>query len=322
MDETIIAQICLACFSQQTGGITRCTTGQGNYVYLLETGGEKYIVRCSREEGAYTQTVYWLEKLAAAGISVPRVIRQGTLRGYAYLVLSYLEGDDLGAVYPALTAEDKRAIAKEVVEIQRRAGTLDPGPLDGGWTWRAFVDEMLARARERIIRNGFFDAEKADRLSEAAGELDEYFARVRPVVYLDDISTKNLLIHNRRVSGVVDIDWVGTGDWLTYAALTNMALLNLRYDTDYVQYLLEEMRVSGIEQRAFLFYTLLFCVDFMGERGAAFLDKTVAVNGEIIAHLNNLYDRLWKTWAEGPSGAAVQAGSSAPFSTNRGILLS
>ena len=307
MDEKIVARICFNCFSRQADGIRRFSTGQGNYVYFLETGGEKYIVRCSGEADAYRQTVHWLEKLAAAGISVPKVIRQGSFQGYEYLVLSYLEGDDLGAVYPSLTAEDKRTIAKEVVEIQRRAGTLDPGPLDGHWTWRAaFVDDMLERARERITRNGYFDAEKVDRLSEAAGELDGYFAGVRPTVYLDDITTKNLLIHNRRVSGVIDVDWIGVGDWLTYAALTNMALLNLRYDTDYVQYLLEEMQVSEIERRAFLFYTLLFCVDFMGERGTTFLDKTVAVNREIIDHLNNLYGQLWKTWAGKPPPAAFR----------------
>jgi len=156
---------------------------------------------------------------------------------------------------------------------------------------------MLARARQRIIKNGYFDAEKVDRLSEAAGELDGYFAGVRPIVYLDDITTKNLLIHNRRVSGVIDVDWIGTGDWLTFAALTNMALLNMKYDTDYVQDLLEEMQVSGPERRAFLFYTLMYCVDFMGERGTWFMDKTVEASPEIIQHLNNLYAQLWKTWA-------------------------
>jgi len=296
MEESIIAQLCTVCFSRQAERIQRCTTGQGNYVFLLETGGMKYIVRCSREKGAYTHTVCWLEKLAAVGVPVPKVIRGGTFRGYEYLVLTYLEGDDLGAVYPQLTAEDKRVIAREVVQLQKQTGSLDPGPLEPGWSWRTFVDEMLTRARERIIKNGYFDAEKVDRLSEAAGELDEYFAGIRPIVYLDDISTKNLLIHNRRVSGVIDIDWIGTGDWLTYAALTNMALLNMKYDTDYVRYLLEEMQISETEQRAFLFYTLMYCVDFMGERGTRFMDKTVEVTPGNIQHLNNLYGQLWKTW--------------------------
>lgn len=47
--------------------------------------------------------------------------------------------------------------------------------------------------------------------------------------------------------------------------LVYKALLDLGYDTDYVQCILEEMQISDMERRAFLYYTLVFCVDFMGE---------------------------------------------------------
>lgn len=102
-----------------------------------------------------------------------------------------------------------------------------------------------------------------------------------------------LLLYHR---GIIDIDWMGIGDKLTYIALTNMALLNLEYDTDYVKYILEEMQVDDIQKKAFLFYTLMFCVDFMGERGTQFMDKTVEVNEQIIDRLNRIYDQLWDEW--------------------------
>lgn len=70
-----------------------------------------------------------------------------------------------------------------------------------------------------------------------------------------------------RISGIIDIDWIGIGDKLTYVAMTNMALLNMECDTDYVKYILDEMLLNDIQKKAFLFYTLMFCVDFMGERG-------------------------------------------------------
>lgn len=54
-----------------------------------------------------------------------------------------------------------------------------------------------------------------------------------------------------------------------------------------------QMRVNDIEKKAFLFYTLMYCVDFMGERGMLFIDKTVEVNEQIIRRLNRIYDRLW-----------------------------
>lgn len=169
------------------------------------------------------------------------------------------------------------------------------------WTWcRSFVKDMLERASQRIVRNGgYFEVERVERLWGQVEQLEEYFASIKPIAYLDDISTKNLLIHNGRISGIIDIDWIGIGDKLTYVALTNMALLNSEYDTNYVQYILEEMQISDIEKKAFLFYTLIFCVDFMGERGMQFMDKTVEVNKQIIDRLNSIYDRLWDEWEKG-----------------------
>ena len=54
-----------------------------------------------------------------------------------------------------------------------------------------------------------------------------------------------------------------------------------------------------IEKKAFIFYTLMYCVDFMGERGMQFMDKKVQVNEQIIVRLNRIYDGLWREWNEG-----------------------
>lgn len=127
-------------------------------------------------------------------------------------------------------------------------------------------------------------------------QLEEYFSGIKPVAYLDDISSKNLLIHRGRISGIIDIDWIGIGDKLTFVALTYMALLNLEYDTDYVKYILDEMQIRDVERKAFVFYTLMYCIDFMGERGMHFGDKKVEVNEQIIDRLNGIYDKLWCEW--------------------------
>ena len=63
---------------------------------------------------------------------------------------------------------------------------------------------------------------------------------------------------------------MGIGDKLTFVALTNIALLNMECDTDYVDYILEEMQLNETEKKAFFFYSLLYCVDFMGERAPRF----------------------------------------------------
>lgn len=296
MNEKMIYTLCVQYFSKAPQSIERCSVGQGNYVYIAECSGIKYVFRCSPERNAYDNTVYWLEQLTSARIPVPRVIAKGRAGEYEYLILSYLEGKDIGLVYSQLNDKDKKEIAKEITHIQSKVATLRLKNVEPDWSWHSFVKYILDRAEERIAANGYFDIKKAGQLRKAAEQLNEYFTSIKPIAYLDDISTKNLLIHNGHISGIVDIDWIGTGDRLTYASLTNMALLDLQYDTDYVKYILKEMQVSGIQKKAFLFYTLMYCVDFMGERGMKFLDRTVEVNEQVIDRLNGIYDKLWNEW--------------------------
>ncbi len=300
MNEENIIKLCIECFAEQPKNLSRCVVGQGNYVYIVELSNRKVVVRCSEETDAYKDTIYWLERLETLDIPVPRVLGKGIHEGYTYVILTYFEGQDIGIVYTELTTEEKREIAKTVVDIQNKVALLPLVDIPADWTWKEFfVDDMLARAKERIITNGYFDPEKVERLIQAAEELETYFAGIQPLAYLDDISTKNLLIHEGRVSGVIDIDWIGVGDKLTYVAMTHMALLNMGYDTDYVTYLLDAMQVTEEEKKAFSFYTLLYCVDFMGERGMWFMDKQVPVSEEIVEMMNGIYDRLWEEYQAG-----------------------
>lgn len=299
MNEKMIFRLCRECFGKTPRSAERCGIGQGNYVYIVQDPDRKYVVRCSMEEHAYDNTVHWLEKLSALKLPVPEVLGKGKMEGYEYVILSYLEGKDLGLVYPGLSEADKKAIAKEVVQIQNRTAALEVENIEENWSWCTFINWMLDRACERILKNGYFDAGKVECLKSGMESLRSYFEGVKPVAYLDDISSKNLLIHNGRVSGIIDIDWIGIGDKLTFAALTNMALLNMEQDTSYVNYILEELRVSDLEKKAFLFYTLMYCVDFMGERGMRFMDKTVEVNEAVIARLNGIFDGLWAEWSRG-----------------------
>ena len=301
MNEEKIAELCMECFSEQAKEIERCAVGHGNYVYIVELADRKVVVRCSEEIGAYKDTIYWLEKLETIDIPVPRVLGKGVFEGYEYLILTYFEGQDIGLVYTELTDAEKHEIARTVVEIQNKVSVLMLEDIPADWSWKvSFVDDMLTRAKERIIANGcYFDPEKAERLMRVAKEkeLADYFASIEPIAYLDDISTKNLLIHEGRVTGVIDIDWMGVGDKLTFAAMTKMALMNMGCDTDYVTYLLEEMHLTDVEKRAFLFYALLFCVDFMGERGMWFMDKQVPVSDEIVERMNGIYEKLWREYS-------------------------
>ena len=139
--------------------IERCSVGIANYVFIVSTATDKFILRCSEVEDAYTDTVYWLNKLSVCKISIPTVLSEGNYQGYSYLILSYIPGDDIGNVYDKLSDSEKKQIVKEVIEIQRKVSRI--GILvDAKWTWSCFIDKMLNRAEERIKRNHYFDINK------------------------------------------------------------------------------------------------------------------------------------------------------------------
>lgn len=275
--------------------IERCSVGIANYVFIVTTVTEKFILRCSKDQLAYKDTVYLLSKLSICEIPIPIVLSEGKYKNYSYLILSYIPGDDIGNVYYELNDSKKRQIAKEVVEIQRKISRIDI-PTDAEWAWNHFVDEILNRAEDRIKRNNYFDFHKIYIIKELQQEIQEYLDTVRPIPYLDDISTKNLLINEGKLSGIIDIDGIGLGDMLTFVALSKVALLNMGLDTNYIDYLLDEIHPNTIEYKAFVFYCLIYCVDFMGERGMQFLDKTITVNENVIKRLNDIFDILMEEW--------------------------
>lgn len=275
--------------------IERCSVGIANYVFIVSTATEKFILRCSKEEDAYKDTTYWLSKLSECEIPIPAVLAQGKYKDYSYLILSYMRGDDMGNVYFQLNDSEKKQIAKEVVDIQRKVSKINVAT-DAEWTWNGVVDETLNRAEQRIKRKHYFDINKINIIRNLKQEIQGYLNKVRPIPYLDDISTKNLLIYEGKISGIIDIDWIGLGDMLTFAALTKVALLNMDLDTKYIDYLLDEIHPNIIEYKAFVFYCLMYCVDFMGERGMQFLDKTISVNKCIIQRLNDIFDILLEEW--------------------------
>ncbi len=295
MNEEMIKQICCETFHKEPTSVESCAVGLANYVYIVEIERRKYTVRCSTEKNAYRNTVRLLEKLFEIGIPVPKVLYCGKIGQYEYVILTFIEGQELCAVYDSLTREDKQCLAKEILHLQRKVATgLSETP--EGWSWISFVQEILDRAKVLIKANGYFDEEKVSRIESQIPVLLEYFESIEPIAYLDDVTTKNLLVKDGHLSGIIDIDWIGIGDVLTFAALTYVALLNMECDTDYVHFILNEMNIDSRQHKAFRFYALMYCVDFMGERGTKYNDKVVEVNSQIVDRLNTIYDQLWNAW--------------------------
>lgn len=303
MNESIVNEICLKSFNEYPSRIKFFEIGYGNYVYKICFGEETFVLRINNDKHAYKDTIYWLNRLQPLNLPIPAIIDNGKYNEFSYLVLSYIHGDDLGNIYLNLSDEEKRDIARNIVNIQNKVSTL---PKNSGYgdltsyndksykkTWKEVILEHLNRSRLRIKENNIFDYRKVDSVEVLLENYNDYFNVIEPIPFLDDLSSKNVLIYCGKLSGIIDIDWMCFGDKLYYVALTNMALISLGYDTKYVEYIMNEMNSLEIERKILKLYTLVFCLDFMGEKGMKFKDKVIKVSTSQIKMLNEMYDNLY-----------------------------
>lgn len=100
--------------------------------------------------------------------------------------------------------------------------------------------------------------------------------RVAPVAFLDDTTTKNVLIHQGRLSGIVDVDVVCYGDPLYVLALTYVALEAAGFGSDYAD-AWRDLIITDDEQLDRLsLYRAVFALDLLSEAGVGF-NKTAEV---------------------------------------------
>lgn len=303
------ADIVQSVLGQRARSVQRFNTGLAHYVYDVVTDhGNAVVVRIAREDmrEALIGAVYWSERLRPLGVPLPRILHaelRPETAPFAFLMLERLPGADLGHVYPALSADEKRAIAAGVVQAQQLTGRMPPGNGFGyalnydarlpHHTWADVVRASLARSRQRIEQAQVFDGGHVDRAEALLDRFEPYCMTIQPRPFLDDTTTKNVLVHDGRLSGIVDVDVVCFGDPLWTVALTQMALLSRGHDLDYIAYWRDALDLND-EQRAVLrFYTAVFCLDFMGEVGQVF-NKAQAepVDQQYVQRLITLFKEL------------------------------
>lgn len=265
--------------------VHRFTTGLAHYVYdVLTEDGHQLVVRISGPDGtaALAGGLYWSSLLRPKGIPLPEVLYAdlGAAHGrFPFVILERLPGTDLGHVYPRLSWVEKQALARDIVRIQAITATLPEGSGFGyvfnregvfpHRTWAGVVDASLARSRGRIKRAGLVAVQHVDRVEKQLRRFAAYFSAVRPRAFLDDTTTKNVIIDGGGLSGIVDVDVVCYGDPLLTVALTTMALLSSGHDLEYIDAWCALLNLTQVQRHVLQWYTALFCVDFMSELGHA-----------------------------------------------------
>jgi hypothetical protein len=250
--------------------------------------------------------VYWNNFLRPIGVPLPRIIATGLEPAeieFPFVILEQLPGSDLGEIYQSLSSPDKLEIVSEVIRIRQKVSVLPEAngfglaysysEPPGYRSWGTAVLAILERAQYRMSDSGNPGGPYVERATQILGRHESYFAAIQPAPFLDDTTTKNVLVDHGRLSGVVDVDQLGFGDPLLTIGLTNMALLADGLDVDYVEHWMNLLKLSKQQRQTVEAYTLLFCVDFMSELGQRFnKEEQPEIDLRKLARLKSIFERL------------------------------
>ena len=301
-----VTQICNDVFNGKPTEIIRNTVGLAGYVYTVVFNDTKYVIKISDDKNLILGSTYWLNKVKDLDIPTPCVIAENLVNAPYFFVMSFIPGKDLGLVYSSLSKNEKKIIAKKIIDFQKEIKKLPMAKGFGSlnsyedsenicFSWEESLLNDINRAEEAIINNGIFSVEYVLKLKKIVPDFKEYFNSIKPEPFLDDITTKNVLIHEGKLSGIIDLDWISFGDEVLFLGLVTMALLSMKADIDYADYLKDEMNLNEMQERALKFYVLMFCVIFMSEKGMCFNQaEPVKVSEEEKMLLQEIFNRYYE----------------------------
>lgn len=266
--------------------LDRYETGLCHWVYRCRTAsGRLFVLRVARPENRdyITGGIANSRLLAQRDIPVAQVLDGDVPReaaGFPWMIVEHVEGRDLGEVYPDLSSAQKVVLARELVEIHRSVAKLGEGAgfgyaFDRSHAppcahWDEVIDRVIERSLGWLAESHLSADREAVLVQRRLEALRPNLREVRPIPFLDDLTTKNVLVHEGKLSGIVDVDELCFGDRMMWVGLTRMALLSANYDTDYAEYLLDELGADQGDRKRCDFYTGLYAFVFLSEQGIAF----------------------------------------------------
>ena len=302
MNNDLVNQICLKHLGKEPKDIYRNETGLSSYVYIATYNDQKkFVIKISENKNIISGSTFWFNNLKNLDLPIPKIISMNITQYPFYCIMTFLEGEDLGKVYNSLSENQKRDLAKQMFYYQNEAKKISSingygylnsyeDNINKKSSWKEVVYEQIKRAEERIIKNKIFSNNYVISVKKYFKYFEKYFSKIKPTPFFDDLTTKNVLIKDRKISGIVDLDWICFGDRLFVIALCQMSLLNKSYDISYINYWKQLEELTDEQEIAFLFYILVFCIDFMSEKGTKFnKDDVEEVKMEDIIKLEKIF---------------------------------
>ena len=285
--ESLVRALAADVTGRPVRAVARMAYGHGSVTYRVKTDGDPaVIVRTNIDPGVYAGTLANLEALRGLGLHVPSVLRADlTCSGYpfAYVITDAFTGRDLGFELAGMTATQMTRLAEQIVGFERQVSRL---PLGSGYGFKPigaagghgrWIDAVRAD-RSLILAPGDVagdlgvdlgvDRDFADLIADVRRALDrssERLDEIEPICFLDDLTTKNVIVHGGVLQGVVDFDVVCYGDPMYWLALTQVAILSDvgQPGQFYVDELIRLWAPSAFEMANLALYSALHAAEFL-----------------------------------------------------------
>jgi hypothetical protein len=174
-------------------------------------------------------------------------------------------------------------VAKEVSGIFRRLrGVPTNGRFGVLWgderelvnSWTEYVRRMSDVVAGWGRRTGVYDESLGRLLNRVNEEYEGYFDGVASVLYFGDICGKNVMVHEGRFNGLVDLDALAQGDYLEAVGRIKASWYGARYGTVYTEALMDEEGLRDEQRNIVTMYALLNRIFWACENGIQFNSNT------------------------------------------------
>jgi len=281
MDKHLIQAIA----SKHLGGIplaiNRMTIGICNEVYELKYEAESFILRMNTQKNLLYGTHKFLPLFKQLGIKTPDLLAEDysqTDFPFCYQIQNKLPGKDLGVVMNGLSQPELTGIAQEVSAILDKFNSLpyseDFGMLRGeSEERRGSMWEIMQQKHQGLEQHGnpqVIDKEMLGIHAQLLADFKPYFLQVKPRLYYDDISSKNVMIHEGKFSGLVDLDFLIKGDYLETIGTMIASWYGEEVGGFYLQEIIRFKQLDPFQQKVGRMYGLVHLMGWLSESGRVF----------------------------------------------------
>ena len=123
---------------------------------------------------------------------------------------------------------------------------------------------------ERNASTNVVDRETIEVYNALFSRYRNYFLQVTPKLYYDDIGSKNVMIHQGKFNGLVDLDFLSKGDYLQAIGAMLSDWFGNESGEFYIKEIMRLQRLDDFQEEIVCVYAIMNLVGWISEEGIRF----------------------------------------------------